>query len=73
MTSLPDRPLHILVLTDREWKHPQGGGTGTNLHAQVMRWLEWGHRVTIIASAFDVDAATGGSEESNPCGMSTQT
>ena len=53
MTSLPDRPLHILVLTDREWKHPQGGGTGTNLHAQVMRWLEWGHRVTIIASAFD--------------------
>ena len=23
--------LHILVLTDRDWTHPQGGGTGTNL------------------------------------------
>ncbi len=53
MSPLPDRPLHILVLTDREWKHPQGGGTGTNLHAQVTRWLDWGHRVTIIASAFE--------------------
>jgi glycosyltransferase involved in cell wall biosynthesis len=53
MAALTDRPLHILVLTDREWKHPQGGGTGTNLHAQVIRWLDWGHRVTIVASAFD--------------------
>ena len=24
-------PLHILVLSDRDWTHPQGGGTGTNL------------------------------------------
>ncbi|MBV9214249.1 MAG: glycosyltransferase family 4 protein [Actinobacteria bacterium] len=53
MTSPPDRSLHILVLTDREWKHPQGGGTGTNLHGQVTRWLRWGHRVTIVASAFE--------------------
>jgi glycosyltransferase involved in cell wall biosynthesis len=44
--------LHILVLADREWKHPQGGGTGTNLFAQVMRWLAWGHRVTVIACAY---------------------
>src|SRR5205085_3698661 len=22
------KPLHILVLTDRDWTHPQGGGTG---------------------------------------------
>ena len=53
MPPAPDRSLHILVLTDREWKHPQGGGTGTNLHAQVARWLDWGHRVTIIASDFE--------------------
>jgi glycosyltransferase involved in cell wall biosynthesis/O-antigen/teichoic acid export membrane protein len=46
------RPLHILVLADRDWTHPQGGGTGTNLLAQVSRWLEWGHRVTVIASAY---------------------
>jgi glycosyltransferase involved in cell wall biosynthesis len=44
--------LHILVLTDRDWSHPQGGGTGTNLFAQVMRWLAWGHRVTVIACAY---------------------
>jgi glycosyltransferase involved in cell wall biosynthesis len=41
--------LHILVLTDRDWTHPQGGGTGTNLHGLVSRWLDWGHRVTVIA------------------------
>jgi glycosyltransferase involved in cell wall biosynthesis/O-antigen/teichoic acid export membrane protein len=45
-------PLHILVLTDREWTHPQGGGTGTNLFGQVMRWLAWGHRVTVIACGY---------------------
>jgi glycosyltransferase involved in cell wall biosynthesis len=44
--------LHILVLTDRDWTHPQGGGTGTNLFGQVMRWLAWGHRVTVIACAY---------------------
>jgi glycosyltransferase involved in cell wall biosynthesis len=46
-------PLHILVLTDRDWTHPQGGGTGTNLVAQVVRWLAWGHRVTVIACGYD--------------------
>ena len=44
--------LHILVLADREWTHPQGGGTGTNLFGQVMRWLAWGHRVTVIACGY---------------------
>ena len=49
----PDRSrLHILVLTDRDWTHPQGGGTGTNLQSQVMRWLAWGHRVSVIASGY---------------------
>ena len=31
--------LHILVLTDRDWTHPQGGGTGTNLFGQIGRWV----------------------------------
>jgi glycosyltransferase involved in cell wall biosynthesis len=44
--------LHILVLTDRDWTHSQGGGTGTNLYAQVTRWLEWGHTVTVLASGY---------------------
>ncbi|HEX2015601.1 MAG TPA: glycosyltransferase, partial [Solirubrobacteraceae bacterium] len=53
MTSAPAdiRPLHILILTDRDWTHPQGGGTGTNLYGQVARWLQWGHRVTVIGGA----------------------
>jgi glycosyltransferase involved in cell wall biosynthesis len=47
----PSRPLHILILSDRDWTHPQGGGTGTNLYGQVSRWLDWGHRVTIVSGA----------------------
>jgi glycosyltransferase involved in cell wall biosynthesis/O-antigen/teichoic acid export membrane protein len=47
------RPMHILLLTDRDWTHPQGGGTGTNLYGQVARWVAWGHRVTVIAGDFD--------------------
>lgn len=41
--------LNVLILTDREWTHPQGGGTGTHLHEQVKHWLRWGHRVTVVA------------------------
>ena len=29
--------LRILVLTDRDWTHPQGGGTGTHLWEQITR------------------------------------
>ncbi|MGI8511183.1 MAG: glycosyltransferase family 4 protein, partial [Solirubrobacteraceae bacterium] len=46
-------PLHVLVLTDRDWTHPQGGGTGTNLYGQISRWVAWGHRVTVIAGAYE--------------------
>src|SRR5256714_493368 len=46
------RPLHILILSDRDWTHPQGGGTGTNLFGQVSRWIAWGHRVTVIACSY---------------------
>jgi glycosyltransferase involved in cell wall biosynthesis/O-antigen/teichoic acid export membrane protein len=45
-------PLHILLLADRDWTHPQGGGTGTNLYGQVSRWIAWGHRVTVIAGSY---------------------
>jgi glycosyltransferase involved in cell wall biosynthesis len=44
--------LTILVLSDRDWTHPQGGGTGTHLHEQVKYWLEWGHKVTVVAGGF---------------------
>jgi glycosyltransferase involved in cell wall biosynthesis/O-antigen/teichoic acid export membrane protein len=44
--------MHILVLTDRDWTHPQGGGTGANLFGQVSRWLAWGHRVSVIACSY---------------------
>src|SRR4051812_35061014 len=44
---------HILLLTDRDWTHPQGGGTGANLFGQVACWLDWGHRVTVVAGAYD--------------------
>jgi glycosyltransferase involved in cell wall biosynthesis/O-antigen/teichoic acid export membrane protein len=42
-------PRHILILTDRDWTHPQAGGTGTHLYGLVSRWLAWGHKVTVIA------------------------
>ena len=46
------RPLHLLVLTDRDWTHPQGGGTGVSLLGYVRHWLEQGHRVTVIAGSY---------------------
>src|SRR5947209_15739454 len=49
--------LHILIMSDRDWTHPQGGGTGTNLFAQVARWLAWGHRVSVISCAYPGAAA----------------
>jgi glycosyltransferase involved in cell wall biosynthesis/O-antigen/teichoic acid export membrane protein len=45
--------MHILVLTDRDWTHPQGGGTGTNLYGHVSRWLAWGHRVSVIGAGYE--------------------
>jgi glycosyltransferase involved in cell wall biosynthesis len=46
------RPLHILVLVDRDWTHPQGGGNGTNLYGQISRWIAWGHKVTIVTGSY---------------------
>ncbi len=50
--AMPGTLLNILVLTDRDWTHPQGGGTGTHLHEQVKYWLAWGHRVTVVAGSY---------------------
>jgi glycosyltransferase involved in cell wall biosynthesis len=53
--SAPEHPgerLHVLILSDRDWTHPQGGGTGTNLFNQVARWIDWGHRVSVIACSY---------------------
>jgi glycosyltransferase involved in cell wall biosynthesis len=44
--------LKILVLADRDWTHPQGGGTGANVYSNVIRWARWGHRVTLIAGQY---------------------
>jgi glycosyltransferase involved in cell wall biosynthesis len=46
------RPLHILVLADRDWMHHDTGGNGANLWAQISRWVEWGNRVTVVAGEF---------------------
>jgi len=48
----PDRALRILVLADRDWTHPQGGGTGANVYENVHRWAQWGHRVTLVAGEY---------------------
>src|SRR4051794_37483683 len=48
---------HVLLLTDRDWTHPQGGGTGANLYGQVAHWLDWGHRVTVVAGGYPRAAA----------------
>jgi glycosyltransferase involved in cell wall biosynthesis len=46
------RPLHILVLTDRDWTHPQGGGTGVSLLGHIRHWLDGGHSVTVLAGSY---------------------
>jgi glycosyltransferase involved in cell wall biosynthesis len=45
-------PLHILVLVDRDWTHHDAGGNGANILAQASRWVEWGHRVTVVTGSY---------------------
>jgi glycosyltransferase involved in cell wall biosynthesis len=47
-----DRPLHVLVLADRDWKHNDTGGNGANLWAQISRWVAAGTRVTVLAGQY---------------------
>jgi glycosyltransferase involved in cell wall biosynthesis len=44
--------LHILVLADRDWTHHDTGGNGANLYAQISRWVDWGHHVTVVAGDY---------------------
>jgi len=46
------RPLHILLLADRDWTHHDTGGNGANIYAQVSRWVGWGHRVTVVTGTY---------------------
>src|SRR5436305_11926601 len=50
-------PLHILILSDRDWTHPQAGGTGANLFGQLSGWVAWRHRVSVIACSYPGAAA----------------
>jgi glycosyltransferase involved in cell wall biosynthesis len=45
--------LRILVLSDRDWTHPDAGGTGTTLYALLRRWADWGHHVALLTGAYD--------------------
>lgn len=51
-SATSDRSLRILVLADRDWTHPQGGGTGANLYYNVARWAQWGHHIRVIAGSY---------------------
>lgn len=43
--------MKILVICDRDWTHPQGGGAGMNLRHQIGFWRAWGHTVEIFTVA----------------------
>ncbi len=47
-----ERPLHVLVLADRDWKHNDTGGNGANLWAQISRWVAAGTQVTVVAGEY---------------------
>ncbi len=40
------------MLADRDWTHPQAGGSGANLREQAVRWLSAGHRVSVICCSY---------------------
>lgn len=40
------------MLADRDWTHPQGGGSGANLREQALRWVAAGNCVTIVCCTY---------------------
>ncbi len=44
--------MRILVLADRDWTHPEAGGSGANLHRQVEQFVALGHDVSVIAAGY---------------------
>jgi glycosyltransferase involved in cell wall biosynthesis/O-antigen/teichoic acid export membrane protein len=49
--------VHVLVLADRDWTHPEAGGSGHNLRRQVEQFTARGHRVSVIAAGYRGGAA----------------
>jgi glycosyltransferase involved in cell wall biosynthesis len=45
-----EHPLNILALNWRCHRHPQAGGSEVNLFEQARRWVQAGHKVTVIAA-----------------------
>lgn len=41
--------MRILVFSDRDIKHPWGGGSLVNIHEQAKRWVALGHEVTMVS------------------------
>ncbi len=44
--------LRVLVLTARDWTHPQAGGSGENLFQQAMRWRARGAQIAVVAGGY---------------------
>jgi glycosyltransferase involved in cell wall biosynthesis/O-antigen/teichoic acid export membrane protein len=44
--------VHILVLADRDWTHPEAGGSGHNLRRQVEQFRDRGHQVSVVAAGY---------------------
>lgn len=44
--------LSVLVLTARDWHHPQAGGSGLNLGEQVRWWSRWGIETQVVSGAY---------------------
>lgn len=44
--------MHVVALIDRDWTHPQAGGSGDNLVQHVHELVAHGHRVTVVTSSY---------------------
>jgi glycosyltransferase involved in cell wall biosynthesis len=42
--------LKILIFSERDIKHPWGGGSPLNIHEQAKRWIDDGHEVTMVTT-----------------------
>lgn len=40
------------MICDRDWTHPEAGGSGLNLGSQVQRWLADGHAVRVLTLSY---------------------
>ena len=42
--------MKILIFSERDIKHPWGGGSPLNIHEQARRWIGAGHEVTMVTT-----------------------